>query len=119
MKIVLVGAGSLQFGYGMLGDIFNSPVLKGSEITLLDINETALNSVLKRAKEFMVKHNLSYTVNATTDRRAAFKHADFIISSIEVGNRFQLWDEDWKIPLQYGFRQVYGENGGPGGVFHS
>jgi alpha-galactosidase len=36
-----------------------------------------------------------------------------------VGNRFQMWDEDWKIPLQYGVHQVYGENGGPGGVFHS
>lgn len=119
MKIVLVGAGSIQFGYGTLGDIFNSTLLKGCEITLLDINATALEVVLKTTKEFLQKHKLSYTVNATTDRRAAFQGADFIISSIEVGNRFQLWDEDWKIPLQYGVHQVYGENGGPGGVFHS
>ena len=40
-------------------------------------------------------------------------------TSIEIGNRFELWDEDWKIPLQYGVNQVYGENGGPGGVFHA
>jgi alpha-galactosidase len=119
MKIVLVGAGSIQFGYGTLGDIFNSTLLKGCEITLLDINATALEVVLKTTKEFLQKHKLSYTVNATTDRREAFQGADFIISSIEVGNRFQLWDEDWKIPLQYGVHQVYGENGGPGGVFHS
>ncbi|MCB0024748.1 MAG: alpha-glucosidase, partial [Caldilinea sp.] len=26
---------------------------------------------------------------------------------------------DWHIPQQYGIRQVYGENGGPGGLFHS
>ena len=50
---------------------------------------------------------------------AAFKGADFIISSIEVGNRFTLWEEDWKVPQQYGIGQVYGENGGPGGVFHA
>ena len=43
----------------------------------------------------------------------------FCIISIEVGKRFELWDQDWKIPLQYGIRQVYGENGGPGGLFHS
>lgn len=119
MKIVLVGAGSVQFGYGTLGDIFNSPTLAGSEITLLDINAEALQSVLKTAKAFIEQQALKFTVNATTDRRAAFQKADFIISSIEVGNRFQLWDEDWKIPLQYGVHQVYGENGGPGGIFHS
>ena len=42
-----------------------------------------------------------------------------MISSIEVGNRFELWEQDWRIPQQYGVRQVYGENGGPGGLFHS
>jgi alpha-galactosidase len=119
MKIVLVGAGSAQFGLGTLGDIFNSPTLSGSEITLLDINADALEIVLKTARDFIEQRGLKFTINATTDRRTAFKKADFIISSIEVGNRFQLWDEDWKIPLQYGVHQVYGENGGPGGVFHS
>jgi alpha-galactosidase len=45
--------------------------------------------------------------------------ADFVVISIEVGDRFALWDMDWKIPQQYGIHQVYGENGGPGGLFHS
>ena len=119
MKIVLVGAGSIQFGLGTLGDIFNSKTLKGSEIALLDINAQALDGVLQVARSFIEEKSLPYTVSATTDRRAAFRKADFIISSIEVGNRFQLWDEDWKIPMQYGIHQVYGENGGPGGVFHA
>jgi alpha-galactosidase len=119
MKIVLVGAGSVQFGYGALGDIFNSKALAGSEITLLDINSQALDFVLKTATAFIKQHALPFTVNATLDRKAAFRNADFIITSIEIGNRFELWDEDWKIPLQYGVHQVYGENGGPGGVFHS
>jgi alpha-galactosidase len=119
MKIVLVGAGSAQFGCGTLGDIFNSKALAGCEVALLDINAKALDLVMQTAKDFIAKHSLSFTLSATTDRKAAFKNADFIISSIEVGNRFQLWDEDWKIPLQYGVRQVYGENGGPGGIFHA
>jgi len=119
MKIVLVGAGSIQFGLGTLGDIFNSKTLKGSEIALLDINAQALDGVLQVARSFIEEKSLPYTVSATTDRKAAFRKADFIISSIEVGNRFQLWDEDWKIPMQYGIHQVYGENGGPGGIFHA
>ncbi|MEL3901957.1 MAG: alpha-glucosidase [Treponema phagedenis] len=119
MKIVLVGAGSAQFGYGSLGDIFSSKVLEKSEICLLDINEESLHEVLQNAQAFIEKHKLPFTVKATTDRKKAFKGADFIISSIEVGDRFKLWEEDWKVPLQYGIHQVYGENGGPGGVFHS
>ncbi len=119
MKIVLVGAGSAQFGCGILGDIFNGKRLAGSEITLHDINPHTLEKVRETAAAFITAQGLDFTVNATTDRKAAFKGASFIISSIEVGNRFELWDEDWKIPLQYGAKQVYGENGGPGGVFHS
>jgi alpha-galactosidase len=118
-KIVLVGAGSAQFGLGMLGDIFSSSKLKGSEVTLLDINETALNKVKDEAVRFRKDRNLEYTIQATSDRKSAFQKADFIILSIEVGNRFTLWEEDWKIPLQYGISQVYGENGGPGGLFHA
>jgi alpha-galactosidase len=118
-KIVLIGAGSAQFGIGTLGEIFNSPVLKGSEVTLLDINEAAVRKVEDQTRAFIRKENLDFTVSATLDRKEAFKGADFIIISIEVGDRFTLWEEDWKIPLQYGINQVYGENGGPGGVFHA
>lgn len=119
MKIVLVGAGSLQFGVGMLGDIFQSKTLAGCEVTLHDINEEAMNSVLNKAVTFVKENGLNFTLNASINRKEAFKGADFIISSIEVGDRFKLWDDDWKVPMQYGIHQVYGENGGPGGIFHS
>ncbi len=119
MKIVLVGAGSAQFGYGTLGDIFTSTVLAGSEIVLHDINPDALKAVYTTAGAFLEQHKLNFSLRATVDRKDAFAGASFIISSIEVGDRFRLWDEDWKVPQQYGVRQVYGENGGAGGVFHA
>ena len=119
MKIVLVGAGSAQFGCGTLGDIFSSKALAGCEIALHDINPESLGETLKTARDFAAAHALTNRISATTERKEAFKGADFIISSIEVGNRFKLWDEDWKVPLQYGLPQVYGENGGPGGIFHA
>jgi len=28
-------------------------------------------------------------------------------------------EQDWNVPLQFGIRQSMGENGGPGGLFHS
>ena len=118
-KIVLIGAGSAQFGYGTIGDILQSTILQGSEIMLHDINPNSLAVVETTARSFIDQHNLPYTIKATTDRPTALQSADFIISSIEVGNRFDLWEQDWRIPQQYGIQQVYGENGGPGGLFHS
>lgn len=118
-KIVLIGAGSAQFGYGTLGEIFNSKVLADSEIVLLDINPDALAIVHKTAQDFVTEHGLTAQISATTDRDQALPGADFVIISIEVGDRFALWQQDRTIPQQYGIRQVYGENGGPGGLFHA
>lgn len=119
MKIVLIGAGSAQFGYGTLGEIFSSEVLNDSEVALLDINPNALRTVHGTAEAFVQQHGLPTRVTATTDRTKALQGADFVIISIEVGDRFELWDQDRTIPQQYGIQQVYGENGGPGGLFHS
>ena len=44
-KIVLIGAGSTQFGLGTIGDIFKSKVLEGSTIVLHDINPDSLETV--------------------------------------------------------------------------
>ena len=119
VKIVLVGAGSSNFGTGTIGDILGNKILPGSEICLHDIDGERLNKMLQKAERAIEKHSLDFTVSATVDRKKAFQNADFIIISIEVGDRFKLWQEDWRIPQQYGFRQVFGENGGPGGCFHA
>ncbi len=119
MKLVLFGAGSAQFGLGMLGDIFHSRILAGAEVTLVDIRPDALRKVHDLASEYVDGQELPFSVAATTDRRRALRGTDYVIISIEVGDRFALWDEDWKVPQQYGIRQVYGENGGPGGLFHA
>ena len=117
--IVLIGAGSAQFGLGTLGDIFKSKPLAGSSIVLHDINPQALRKVEDIARQFIQEHELPYTLSATTLRQDALRDATFCIISIEVGDRYELWEQDWKVPLQYGIRQVFGENGGPGGLFHS
>ena len=118
-KIVLVGAGSLQFGTGMLGDIFQSKVLDNPQIILNDINESAAQQTCTIANDYISSQNLTHTVKVESNLKLALQNADFVVISIEVGDRFALWDLDWKIPQQYGIPQVYGENGGPGGLFHS
>ncbi len=118
-KIVLIGAGSAQFGYGTLGEILSSQVLRDCQLVLHDINAEALERVRQAGAAFIEQHKLPCQLTASVDRKVALEGADFVVISIEVGHRFNLWDQDWHIPQQYGIRQVYGENGGPGGLFHS
>jgi len=118
-KIVLVGAGSLQFGTGMLGDVFQSAHLAEAEIILNDINQAAAKRTEEVANAFITENGLQQSLRVESDLAKALPGADFVVISIEVGDRFALWDMDWKIPQQYGINQVYGENGGPGGLFHS
>ena len=118
-RIVLIGAGSTNFGLGTIADIFKSKNLEGSTIILHDINPKTLAKTYEIATNFKNKLAVNYEIIATTDRKEALQDANFCIISIEIGNRFELWDQDWKLPLQYGFKQIYGENGGPGGLFHS
>ncbi len=118
-RIVLIGAGSAQFGFGTLGDIFQSETLRGCTIVLHDINAVSLAQVKETAFDFLSQKNLNFHITATTNRVEAFQGADYLIISIEAGDRFKYWEEDWRVPQQYGSRQVYGENGGPGGLFHA
>jgi len=118
-KIVLIGAGSLQFGTGMLGDIFQSEHLIGADIVLHDINEAAAKRTLETAERYLQSNDLDFRLSANSSLDNALKNADFVVISIEVGDRFKLWDQDWNVPKQFGINQIYGENGGPGGLFHS
>ena len=119
-KIVLVGAGSTSFGPSMFTDIYHSKLLEGSTIVLHDIDKERLEIIY----ELLVAENEKiygnrFTVERTIDRAVAFNNADFIISSIEVGDRFKLWMQDYEIPRKHGSTQIMGECGGPGGSFHA
>lgn len=118
-KIVVIGAGSLQFGLGTCGSIFASNVLEGAEVSLHDISAKNLEYAREACQAKIDQDNLNFTLEATTDRKQALRGAKFIINSIEVGPRFDWWNIDKKIPWKYGSPQVFGENGGPGGMFHS
>ena len=118
-KIVLIGAGSTSFGPSTLLDLFQSEFLHGSTIVLHDIDKEHLNVIYELITTENKIHNEKFIIEQTTNRREALKGADFIISSIEVGDRFKLWREDYEIPRKYGSTQISGECGGPGGTMHA
>ncbi len=117
-KITLIGAGSLTFGMETVGSVINSKVLEGSTICLHDIHAKNLELVTKACESAIERKKVNFTLESTIDRPTALKNATYIINSIEIAPRFELLDLDYKIPLQHGCKQVSGENGGPGGLFH-
>ena len=118
-KIILVGAGSTSFGPSSLSDLFLSEKLTGSTVVLHDIDKNKLDMMYELCLKENEMRNNKFIFEQTTKRKNAFKGADFIISSIEVGDRFPLWRQDREIPRKYGSTQILGECGGPGGTFHA
>ena len=120
MKIVLIGAGSDSFGRGQIADILQCEDLAGRNVTLslVDTNEAALTK-MHRVAERMAEHvGSDIRLEATTDRREALPGADFVITAV-TARRWELWEQDFRVPLSYGFKHVLGENGGPGAMFHA
>ena len=118
-KIVLIGAGSTSFGPSTLLDLYQSNYLQGSTIVLHDINKEHLEVICELVGAENKIHNNKFNIESTTNRKEALNGANFVISSIEVGDRFKLWREDYEIPRKYGSTQILGECGGPGGTMHA
>lgn len=117
-KIVLIGAGSASFGLGTIGDIINTPGLGGSTVALVDINSEALETIVGLARKMNEAAGGKLLIEHTTDRTQALPGAEFVIVSIAI-RREELWRLDFEVPLKHGIKHVMGENGGPGGLFHS
>jgi alpha-galactosidase len=118
-KIVCIGAGSYSFGLTTLVSLLRSQSLKGSQLVLVDRDETHLSIMYKLISWLNDVWDTQMHVDAYTHHRDALQDAHFVINAIEVGPREGLWESDYRIPLKYGVRQPYAENSGPGGFAHA
>jgi alpha-galactosidase len=114
-KIAFVGASSMSFGLSMLRDVFSSDELRASTLTLVGRNADTLGKMAELARLLNAKSGAGLIVEQTTDRRAAFDGAGFVVNATAI-DRNRLWKLDWEIPRKYGIRHTLGENGGPGGL---
>jgi len=121
LKITIVGAGSISFSKSTIGDIVLSDALNDMyeiDLWLMDIVPEHLTDVEDYARTAMNSSDRHGAVTSTTELKPALDGADFVVTAIEV-NRYHYWSQDFLIPRKYGFAQIYGENGGPGGTFHT
>jgi alpha-galactosidase len=117
-KLVIIGAGSLAFGTMTIRDLMEAPELRGSEIALVDINAQRLDRMTRLARRLNETWEAEMEITSTTDRNEALPGASIVVGAVEQ-NRYPLWLMDIEIPRKHGCRELYGENGGPGGFFHT
>ena len=118
-KITVIGAGSASFGENTLSAIMRSKKLRGSTLALVDRNTESLEIVCSLANRLNTEWKAGFVITSHTHHREALAGSDFVVNAIEVGAREGLWRSDFEIPIKYGVRQPYSENGGPGGFAHA
>jgi alpha-galactosidase len=114
-RIVLVGAGSVEFTRNLLGDILSYPESVDATIVLHDIDADRLATAEKMASWTARALNVHPRVESELDRRAALKDADFVIDTIQVGGA-RATNVDFEIPKRYGLEYTINDTINVGGV---
>ena len=120
LKIAIVGAGSREFGPATVADVLLSDAICECDLdlSLMDRDAAAVERTRTYAGACAEALDREVGIHATTALEDALRDASYVILSIER-RRYFYWAQDFHIPRKLGFRQIYGENGGPGGLFHA
>ncbi|MEN6644063.1 MAG: alpha-glucosidase/alpha-galactosidase [Armatimonadia bacterium] len=118
IKVAIIGAGSIGFTRGQVRALLTVPELQDTEFAFTDINPQNLDMVYQLCKRDIEAAGLPAKVSATTDRREAFRDADYVFSFVRVGG-LEAFATDIDIPLKYGVDQCVGDTLAPGGIMYA
>ena len=116
-KIAFIGAGSLVFARTLFTDIMSVPELRKAEISFTDINPDNLEKTRALCQRDLDANQIPVTIQATTNRRDAFKDARYIINCVRIGG-LEGFETDIEIPLKYGVDQCVGDTLCTGGIMY-
>ncbi|MFI7223529.1 alpha-glucosidase/alpha-galactosidase [Nonomuraea angiospora] len=116
MKIVFLGAGSVEFTQGLLADLVAFPDLGEFEVALHDIHPERLETAEAAAR--VIAAGRPVRISAHLDLRRALEGADFAINMIQVG-MIDATRVDFEVPARYGLRQTIADTIGVGGIFRA
>ena len=114
-RIVLVGAGSVEFTRNLLGDFLSYPELRDAEIVLHDIDADRLATAERMARWTADALGAVPRIRSDLDRREALAGADFVIDTIQVGGA-RATQLDFDVPGRYGLRYTINDTINVGGV---
>ena len=101
----MIGAGSVVFARTLMSDILSLPELSTSQIALHDIDARRLETAAMMVRSVAKSVGAKPTIEATLDRRAALRGADYVINAIQVGGHDATL-KDFEIPKKYGLKQT-------------
>ena len=116
-KIAFIGAGSLVFARTLFTDIMSVPELQKAEIAFTDINADNLEKTRALCQRDLDANGIPVKIQASTDRREAFKDARYIINCVRIGG-LEAFETDVEIPLKYGVDQCVGDTLCTGGIMY-
>src|SRR4051812_40099627 len=118
IKVAMIGAGSVVFSKNLTGDLLAYPAFRNARISYMDIDADRLHVGAALCGKVAAALGATPTIEATTDRRAALRDADFVINMVQVGG-FDSTLVDFEIPRKYGLRFTIADTTGPGGLFRA
>lgn len=116
-KVAFIGAGSLVFARTLFTDIMSVPEFHNIEVSFTDINADNLEKTRALCQGDLDANQIPITIQATTDRREAFKNARYIVNCVRVGG-LEAFETDIEIPLKYGVDQCVGDTLCIGGIMY-
>jgi alpha-galactosidase len=116
-RVVVIGAGSVEFTRNVLADLCSYEELHGSlTIALHDIDAERLEYAGRAANSIVRRADAGYRVETHAERRPALEGATYAINEIQVGG-YDATIRDFEIPARYGVRQTIADTLGIGGIF--
>ena len=116
-KIAFIGGGSVLWTPRLAADMFLTPSLNGSHLSLIDIDPAAANLVKKYLEKINAEIGSNWTFEVS-DLEPALAGADVVVVSISTGG-FEAMDKDYTIPEKYGVYHTVSDTVGPGGISRS
>ncbi len=116
-KIAFIGAGSIGFTRKLLSDLLTVPEFGDIEVAFTDINPDNLRMVTELCQRDIDANGLDIKIQATLDRREAFKDAKYVINCVRIG-MLEAFAMDVEIPLKYGVDQCVGDTLCIGGIMY-
>ena len=107
-NITIIGAGSAAFSISLLVDLCATPGLRGSRLTLMDIDPRRLATIHAFARRYRQEAGAELAVEATTDRRRALEGAEFVICAVKVGG-YEPLEAERRIAEEHGYYRGIGD----------
>ena len=102
MKVTIIGAGSAVFWISMMRDLCLMESVRGSTISLVDINADRLDAVFDLGKRFAEEVGAKVTFEKSDDRRKSLRDSDYVLNTALVGGH-DLIEEIRRIGEKHGY----------------